>query len=363
MTLATALVTAKPREKSGPRTGARYAFQVHVCLAKVLDWHVAGSDYRAVFDHFDDLAVITGPDDPDDPDKIAFFQIKGNQSGPWTAAKLAKKEGESPCTPVGKMYHHTTIFGSAVTRCTFLTNASFNFTLADGTKTSSDHRNIAHANLGQKDSEVIAKALDLDFAPPRSPNESIVLHYERTDVPVTGYDTMVKGKLVEMLENTDGLAISALYRTLVEEVTARTNDATEYSSIEDIYARKALSRKNLADVISAAENRRGILDSWSIVEDELKDAGRSIAFRVRLKTQTITHLRGCTNRSARSVTLAEIVNKPLATIGNALVECDKLLPVVETVKAQLQMSELSSYDAIEIDAAIFVELFEAMNGK
>ncbi|WP_316180734.1 MULTISPECIES: dsDNA nuclease domain-containing protein [unclassified Bradyrhizobium] len=360
MTLATALVTAKPREKSGPRTGARYAFQVHVCLAKVLDWHVAGSDYRAVFDHFDDLAVITGPDDPD---KIAFFQIKGNQSGPWTAAKLAKKEGESPCTPVGKMYHHTAIFGSAVTRCTLLTNASFSFTLADGTKTGSDHRSIAHANLGPKDSEVIAKALDLDFAPPRSPSESIVLHYERTDVPVTGYDTMVKGKLVEMLENTDGLAISALYRTLVEEVTARTNDATEYSSIDGIYARKSLSRKNLADVISAAENRRGILDSWSIIEDELKDAGCSIAFRVRLKTQTITHLRGCTNRSARSVTLSEIVNKPLAKIETALMECDKLLPVVEMVKAQLQMSELSSYDAIEIDAAIFVELFEAMNGK
>ncbi|MBK3664794.1 DUF4297 domain-containing protein [Bradyrhizobium diazoefficiens] len=154
MTLATALVTARPREKSGPRTGARYAFQVHVCLAKVLEWHAAGSDYRAVFDHFDDLAILTGPDDPD---KIAFFQIKGKQSKPWTAANLAKKEGESPGTPVGKMYHHTTIFGSAVTRCTFLTNAIFSFTLADGTKTSSDHRNIAHASLGPKDSEVIAK--------------------------------------------------------------------------------------------------------------------------------------------------------------------------------------------------------------
>ena len=41
----------------------------------------------------------------------------------------------------------------------------------------------------------------------------------------------------------------------------------------------------------------------------------------------------------------------------------QLLPVVEMVKAQLQMSELSSYDAIEIDAAILVEIFEAMNGQ
>ncbi|MCK1508394.1 dsDNA nuclease domain-containing protein [Bradyrhizobium sp. 18] len=359
-TLATTLVTAKPREKSGPRTGARYAFQVHVCLAKVLECHAAGSDYRAVFDHFDDLAILTGPDDPEG---VAFFQVKGKQSGAWTATNLGKQEGESPCTPVGKMYHHTTIFGSAVTRCTFLTNASFSFTLADGTKTSSDHRNIPHASIGTKDRGVIAGALDLDFAPPRSPNEDIVLHYERTDVPVTGYDTMLKGKLVEMLDGTDGLAVGALYRTLIEEVTARTNDVTEYSSIEEVYAQKSLSRKHLADAFSAAENRRGVLDSWSIIDDELKDAGLSSAFRIRLKTQTIIHLRGCANRNAKSLALSDVVNKPLATIKAAVMTCDKLLPVVEMVKAQLPMSEMSSYDAIEIDAAIFVELFEAMNGQ
>ena len=94
------------------------------------------------------LAILTGPDDPD---QIALFQIKGKQSGSWTAASLGKKEGESPCTTVGKMYHHTTIFGSAVTRCSFLTNATFSFTLADGTKTGNDHRNIAHASIGPDD--------------------------------------------------------------------------------------------------------------------------------------------------------------------------------------------------------------------
>lgn len=359
-TLATTLVTAKPREKSGPRTGARYAFQVHVCLAKILEWHASGSNYRAVFDHFDDLAILTGPDDPDG---VAFFQIKGKQSGAWTAANLGKQEGESPCTPVGKMYHHTTIFGSAVTRCTFLTNASFSFTLADGTKTASDHWNIAHASIGPKDRDVIAKALDLDFASPRSPNEDIVLHYERTDVPIAGYDTMVKGKLVEMLGDADGLAVGALYRTLIEEVSARTNDATEYSTIEEIYAQKSLSRKNLADVFSAAENRRGILDSWSIIDDELKDAGQSSSFRIRLKTQTIIHLRGCANRNARLVALSDVISKALGTIKAAVATCDKLLPIVGMIKAQLQVSEISSYDAMEIEAAIFVELFEVMNGQ
>jgi hypothetical protein len=57
-TLASALVTAKPREKDGARTGARYAFQAHVSLAKVLELHQSDANYRAVFDHFDDLVIL-----------------------------------------------------------------------------------------------------------------------------------------------------------------------------------------------------------------------------------------------------------------------------------------------------------------
>ena len=72
----TILVTTKPREKAGPRTGARYAFQAHVSLAKVLEIHETGVDYRAVFDHFDDLALLNGSNNPDE---VEFFQIKGKQ--------------------------------------------------------------------------------------------------------------------------------------------------------------------------------------------------------------------------------------------------------------------------------------------
>ena len=209
----------------------------------------------------------------------------------------------------------------------------------------------------------VAKALDFDFAPPRSPSEDAVLHYERTYVPVSGYDTMLKGKLVEMLDSEDGLAVGALYRTLIEEVSARTNDTTEYNSIEEIYAQKSLSRKNLTDVFLAAENRRGILDSWSIIDDELKNGGHSFPSRIRLQNQTIIHLRRCANRNAESIALSNAIIEAFEKVKAAASACEQLLPAVEIIKAQLEWSELSSYDAIEIDAAIFVELFEAINGQ
>jgi len=154
--LTTALVTLKPREKAGARTGARYAFQAHVSLAKVLEIHESGVDYRAVFDHFDDLAILNGSDSPD---KVEFFQIKGKQTGAWTAASLCVLGKEIPRTTVGKMYHHTESFGSAVAACVFLTNAPFQFMLADGTKTGLDHVKIPYASVGSKDRARFAAAL------------------------------------------------------------------------------------------------------------------------------------------------------------------------------------------------------------
>jgi hypothetical protein len=222
--LTIALVTARPREKAGARTGARYAFQLHVSLAKVLEIHQAGVDYRAVFDHFDDLAILK---DSANPDQVEFFQIKGKQQGCWTAANLCVLGNEVPRTTVGKMYHHTKIFGSAVAGCVFLTNAPFKFTLSDGTKTGPDHIKISYASVGSKDTARFAAALEPDFPSPRSPTEDSVLRFERTDVPVNGYDLVLKGKLVDIVENKDGVAVGALYRTFVEDITTKANDTTE----------------------------------------------------------------------------------------------------------------------------------------
>jgi hypothetical protein len=170
--LTTTLVTAKPREKAGPRTGARYAFQAHVSLAKVLEIHETGVDYRAVFDHFDDLAILNATDNPD---RVEFFQIKGKQQGSWTSASLCALGSEVPRTIVGKMYHHTTDFGSAVAGCVFLTNAPFQFALADGTKTGPDHVKVAYEIIGSNDRARFAAALEPDFPSPRFPTEGEVL--------------------------------------------------------------------------------------------------------------------------------------------------------------------------------------------
>jgi hypothetical protein len=90
--LLTTVSSAKPREKAGAHTMARYGFQVHASILKMLDLHQTGNDYRAVFDHFDDLMVF---DKADQPENVEFYQIKSQSSGPWSLKGMVRKQGKA----------------------------------------------------------------------------------------------------------------------------------------------------------------------------------------------------------------------------------------------------------------------------
>ena len=91
--LLTAVLSAKPREKSGAHTTARYGFQVHASILKMLDLHQTGNDYRAVFDHFDDLMVF---DKADQPENVDFYQIKSQSEGSWSLKDMIQKPSGAP---------------------------------------------------------------------------------------------------------------------------------------------------------------------------------------------------------------------------------------------------------------------------
>ncbi|WP_407149866.1 dsDNA nuclease domain-containing protein [Bradyrhizobium sp. ORS 86] len=357
--LVTTLVTAKPREKAGSRTGSRYAFQAHVSLAKMLELRKSGVDYRAVFDHFDDLAILVPSNCPN---QIEFFQIKGKQQGSWTAASLCKLENEVPKSIVGKMYYHTQTFGSSVAGCVFLTNASFGLTLADGTKTGFDHTKILYGTLGSEDKTRFTAALEADFPSPRSPAEDAVLSFERTVVPVTGYDLVLKGMLVDAVENKQGVVVAALYRTLIQDITGRANDTTVCLNLSDVFTHKSLGCDELDQILAAAEKRRGILDAWTMVDDELKAAGRTPMERIKSQTAVVTYLRDRSMRTRQAEALAAEVYKAFQQVSAGVGSCDNLLTATDLVRIGLPPSLVSKYEPAIIEAAILVELYESFNG-
>ena len=130
--LLTTVSSAKPREKAGAHTMARYGFQVHASILKMLDLHQTGNDYRAVFDHFDDLMVF---DKADQPENVDFYQIKSQSEGSWSLKDMTRKQGNGspPVTFLGRLHQHMGAFGQMVAKLGFLSNMGFKLKLADGT--------------------------------------------------------------------------------------------------------------------------------------------------------------------------------------------------------------------------------------
>lgn len=357
--LATAIVKVKPRERAGARTGARYAFQAHVSLAKLLDLHEVGSDYRAIFDLFDDLTIL---DNAAIPAIADFFQIKGKETGVWTAARLCKPSKDAPRTTVGKMFHHATIFGSAVNSATFLTNAPFKFELADGGKSTPDHVNIALTDLGPNDRARISAALDLDFPPPRSPDESTVIAFARTSVPVKGYDLLLKGRLVDFLNGKDGVVVGAAYRTLVEEISAKANDTTEYDTLEKVFLYKSLCRADVQLVLDAATKHDSILDNWYVVDDELKAANYTYSERIKIKTATVEYIRDRSKRVGAITALSIAVKLGAAQAVQNVAQATGLLQAANALREAVPESDLAPHPELVLQSALLVEAFEVVNG-
>ncbi len=357
--LSTLIASAKPREKAGSRTGARYAFQAHVSLAKLLDLHEAGADYRAVFDLHDDLTIL---DSSGAPNLADFFQIKGKETGRWTAGSFCKIAKDVPRTVVGKMFHHTAAFGAAANSATFLTNASYAFELADGTKTTPDHVSIPFAQLGTKDQAALAAALEMDFPSPRNPNEATFIYFARTNVPVKAYDLLLKGRLVEMLAGKDGVVIGAAYTTLIEDIIAKANTTQECTTVEEVFAHKSLSRDELQSVLDAATKRDSIFDNWAVIDDELKTAGRHYADRIKLKTAAVEYLRGRSKRLRDVSVLATALKAAGIAAKAAVLASSGLLDASDAIRAETPKEHLHEQEPLVLEAALLVEAFEVLNG-
>jgi hypothetical protein len=358
--LSNVMLQTVPREKAGPRTGARFAFQVHVSLTKILELHEAGIDYRVLFDYFDDLGVLVNSDNPAG---VEFFQIKGRESGSWTAKNLCVVSGKKPKTIIGKMYHHTEAFAERLTAAVFITNAAFDFALASGKKSTPDHVFIPYGDIAPNDQAVFAAALEIDYPSPRAPDECAIIRFERTRVPILGYDTYVKGRLVEYFGEHTGVPVNALYRTLIADITAKSNNTTECTTVATLHAHKSLSRGDLETVFSEATKHRSILDDWVAVDAQLDAAGRSYVARLRLRTAIVEYMRNRSKRMPYAIELRSGMRLAAASVACDLAQAQSLLDAADLITAHATPEVRAKQGEPQWEAALFVEAFDILNGQ
>lgn len=146
--------------------------------------------------------------------------------------------------------------------------------------------------------------------PPRSPDESAILRFERTPVPLTDFDIFLRGRLVIAVGDDIGVSVNGLYRLLVEEITRRANDTRECPTAGEVFAWKSFCRADLQNAISAAQSRRSVLDHWTIIGEEMKAAGRSTRDRIALHTHILSYLQARAKRDAAATALSAATREP-----------------------------------------------------
>ena len=345
----------KPREKAGAHTMARYGFQVHASILKILEVHRTGADYRAVFDHFDDLMML---DRSEQPEKVGFFQIKSQDKGEWTLAALTAKKGKSkPATFLGRLYHHMDAFGVMVSCLGFVSNLGFKLKLIDGTETTADNLVIPSSQLHPDVMAVLRGAVAKDGVGNTAVDGSQLFVFERIGLGLIEQDKFVKGALVEFIherEDAHYIPVISLYETLRGSVFTKSGVTEEFTTEAEFYDRKTLSRADVETMFLRATSGRRFLDNWGTIAGDLTANGMRSRRMIVLKNSCILYIK------ARSV------GEPGATAFNAAArdiiiahqtEIDSYETLPEIV-AQLEKWLPSDYEHRE--GALYVESFEAI---
>ncbi|MFK8018670.1 MAG: dsDNA nuclease domain-containing protein [Pseudomonadales bacterium] len=348
-----------PREKDGARTLSRYSFQVHASLSKVLKFYTDGKDFRALFDHFDDLVII---ENPEAAYKVRSYQIKGKNTGAWTAAALSKsdKKKKGVTSIVGKIYQLTEIFGPNLTGAHFLSNAHYNMLKANGSKTTVDDEEIAYSNLGKIEKDKFSASLDINFAAPRVPDEGSVIVFEKTDVPIKNHATMLKGELVDVLNGQSSANTTGIYNALVADVLAKSKNTTVPTSNDELFDLKSISSEQLSEALTQAEKRLSILDCWQEILIDLVGNNFTATDCIRLKNGVVDYLG---NRSRGSTVVIDLIR---VIEGKQLLQSFNATDLVESaveLKKAIATELVGQHEEMFVFAACLVEMFEALNEK
>lgn len=334
---------------------ARYGFQVHASVLKMLDLHRSGSDYRAVFDHFDDLMVF---DKAQQPAKVDFYQIKSQDKGEWTLKAMAAKKGKGkPATFLGRLHHHMATFGKMVGRLVFVSNLSFKLKLADGTETGPDHHLVRSHELHANEVAALTKAVADDAVNPPAVDGCGLFAFERTSIGINDQDKFVKGSLLDYFHERGGadhVPVISLYETLRGSVFTKTGVTQEFTTEAEFYDRKTLCRADIESMFARATGGRRFTESWTAIQVDLAAAGMTTIQMLTLHNACLRYIRARSAGESGAATFNVACQDAIVAHPAEIAACTTLTEIA----ARLRDWVPSDYE--NRDGALFVEAFEAV---
>ena len=258
---------AIPREAGGSRNSNRTDFQKDWALCHLLELHDTRENYALVVERHDDVVVL---DCPSDPKRADFYQLKTKDDGDWKLAKLlyvekskadpAKKGVEKKMSYLAKLYSNRLACDGCDMTASFVSNARFAFTLANG-EDGTARTEICLAELSTTDLAKVLAKLKEEHGLANEPDCAGSFYFRRCDLGVNNHSVCAQGKIAEFLEKRhlgDAQSVVAFYRTLFEEIKRRTNHEAEPGSFDAIIHRKSITKPGFQAMIDTLRNPRDL---------------------------------------------------------------------------------------------------------
>jgi hypothetical protein len=362
--LADLLMKLQPRESGGMVGADRYDYQKDWALCKILDLHSKGTNYVVVCEFHEDVTVL---DDPVDPSKVTFYQIKTDEKKNWTIPRLiARKKGageKSLPSILGNLCGKSSELAGSEAEFRFASNAKYSIkSVSGGFLEESNAFLCVEINDADRAKLKTALADELQSALPGSFEQ--VLGFEVADLSLLSHDDLTTGKLAKFLDKyAAGCAIhtATFYRALFDEVRRRTTAKRPKTTLGDVCGMKGISRAQFDGMLELAVRATPVDHTWTLIQQELIAAATPLAQRLelhdavrkyfirRLNPSDTTLLRF--RRRALNVAQSIMDATPDITLPNlAQAVLTSLWPSEEIQSAQLSQTE--------VKALVMVELYE-----
>ncbi|AWK50546.1 hypothetical protein DIC82_05625 [Clostridium beijerinckii] len=296
MELRESLVMNKPRENSGSSSSNRFQYQKDWALCKLLELQLSGKEYVLILDFHDDILII---DSDKEPNKAIFYQIKTKKDSSWSLNALIKRGTNEIQSIIGNFVYNRILFLNQKIEINFITNAKYNFKLAEVYGDSKNYNNICLSIVTDAEKDKLRRKLTEEFSQEKVPqkireefNEEItseildITNFQVSDLGINGHDTYTIGKLSETFNDIkvdNKVNATVAYRMLAGELEKRNDYEWNLQSFEEIIKIKGISKKYFTQLIEKLINQSKNYELWQNIENNLLQNGIGIRKVKKLK--------------------------------------------------------------------------------
>jgi hypothetical protein len=253
----------------------RFTFQVNWAFCKMVDLHRDGHDYVIVLDLHEDVTVGNSATQPS---ALDHYQVKTDEDGQWTKARLLYRKSQKAFSILGKLYFNRINLPDLPGRLTFVTNAPLDLELAKGTSASKVA--IVFSDLSDAVQKEILHNLRREHGLTEDPELQKVMCFEVTELKPGNHRMLAQGKLAELVDGFDvtgDYPVLAAYRSLADRLRCRNDYEKAPATVGELLARKSITRGDVESVLAGYKPDQTRTNLWqNEVRPDLITAGYDI---------------------------------------------------------------------------------------